>query len=45
VASEGLGEFMVLSPRKAEAGSGIFEIGDTAAAGWRSDAALVLAAD
>ncbi len=44
VASETLGEFMVLSPRKSERSSGIFEIGDTAAAGWRPEAALVLAA-
>ncbi len=44
VAHEGLGEFMVLSPRKSERGSGIFEIGDRAVAGWRPEAALVLAA-
>jgi spermidine/putrescine transport system ATP-binding protein len=43
VAHEALGEFMVLSPRKSERGSGIYEIGDTAAAGWRPEAALVLA--
>jgi spermidine/putrescine transport system ATP-binding protein len=43
VAHETLGEFMVLSPRKSERGSGIYEIGDTAAAGWRPEAALVLA--
>ena len=45
VSNESIGEFMVLSPRQAEAGSGVFEIGDMAAAGWRPDAALVLAAD
>ncbi len=44
VAHEKLGEFMVLSPRKSERGSGIFEIGDRAVAGWRPEAALVLAA-
>ena len=44
VAHETLGEFMVLSPRKSERGGGVFEIGDTAAAGWRPEAALVLAA-
>ena len=44
VVHETLGEFMVLSPRKLEQGSGLFEIGDTAAAGWRPEAALVLAA-
>ncbi len=44
VANDMLGEFMVLSPRKSERSSGIFDIGDTAAAGWRPEAALVLAA-
>jgi spermidine/putrescine transport system ATP-binding protein len=44
VASDMLGEFMVLSPRKSERTSGIFEIGDSAVAGWRPEAALVLAA-
>ena len=43
VANDKMGEFMVLSPRKSERGAGIFEIGDTAAAGWRPEAALVLA--
>ena len=45
VAHETLGEFMVLSPRKLEQGSGLFEIGDWAAAGWRPESALVLAAN
>jgi spermidine/putrescine transport system ATP-binding protein len=44
VSHDALGEFMVLSPRKSERDSGTFEIGDTAAAGWRPEAALVLAA-
>ncbi len=44
VANERFGEFMVLSPRISERGVGTFEIGDTAAAGWRPEAALVLAA-
>ena len=44
VAHEKLGEFMVLSPRKSERGSGIYDIGDKAVAGWRPEAALVLAA-
>ncbi len=44
VAHDTLGEFMVLTPRKSERGSGTFEIGDKAAAGWRPEAALVLAA-
>ena len=43
VRHEGMGEFMVLSPRKSERGGGIFEIGDMATAGWRPEAALVLA--
>ncbi|MFT3989514.1 ABC transporter ATP-binding protein [Aestuariivirga sp.] len=43
VANDRMGEFMVLSPRKSERGGGIFEIGDTAAAGWRPESALVLA--
>lgn len=42
VSNDRFGEFMVLSPRKSERG-GILEIGDMAAAGWRPDAALVLA--
>jgi len=45
VAHERLGEFMVLTPRKSEQSSGVFEIGDTAATGWRQEAALVLAAN
>jgi spermidine/putrescine transport system ATP-binding protein len=45
VVHESLGEFMVLSPRKSERVGGIFEIGDTAFAGWRNEQALVLAAD
>ena len=44
VANDTLGEFMVLTPRKSERSSGTFEIGDTAATGWRPEAALVLAA-
>ena len=45
VVHEGLGEFMVLAPRKSERSTGTFEIGDTAATGWRPEAALVLAAN
>jgi spermidine/putrescine transport system ATP-binding protein len=45
VVHDRLGEFMVLTPRKSERSSGIFEIGDTAATGWRPEAALVLAAN
>ena len=43
VAHAALGEFMVLSPRKSERGGATFEIGDEAAAGWRPEAALILA--
>ena len=45
VVHDGLGEFMVLTPRKSERSTGTFEIGDTAATGWRPEAALVLAAN
>ena len=41
--SERLGEFLVISPRRNERDVGIFEIGDNVAAGWRGDAAQVLA--
>jgi spermidine/putrescine transport system ATP-binding protein len=42
VAHAGMGEFMVLSPRRNERDSGIFEIGDSVAAGWRNEQTLVL---
>jgi len=45
VAHETMGEFMVLSSRNQERESGIYEIGDTIAAGWRPDQALVLSND
>jgi spermidine/putrescine transport system ATP-binding protein len=41
--SDTLGEFLVVSPRRNERDVGTFEIGDTVAAGWRGDAAQVLA--
>ena len=44
VSHETLGEFMVISPRKSEHISGVFEIGDFACAGWRKESALLLAA-
>lgn len=44
VLHEKLGEFMVLAPRKSERDSGVYEIGDLVAAGWRPDAARILAA-
>jgi spermidine/putrescine transport system ATP-binding protein len=43
LASDRLGEFLVVSPRRNERDVGIFEIGDSVAAGWRGDAAQVLA--
>jgi len=43
VASERMGEFMVLCPRKSERGSAVLEIGDSAVTGWRPDAVLMLA--
>jgi spermidine/putrescine transport system ATP-binding protein len=42
VTSEVLGEFMVMAPRKLERDTGIYDIGDTIAAGWRKDAELIL---
>ncbi len=45
VAHESRGEFMVLASRKGERGTGIFEIGDMIAVGWRADQALQLAED
>jgi spermidine/putrescine transport system ATP-binding protein len=45
VVHERLGEFTVVAPRKSERNTGTFEIGNTAATGWRPEAALVLAAN
>ena len=42
VAHDTLGEFMVLSPRQAERETGTYNIGDTIAAGWRQEQALVI---
>jgi spermidine/putrescine transport system ATP-binding protein len=42
IAHETLGEFTALSPRQAEREEGTYEIGDTVAAGWRPESALVL---
>ncbi|MFN4144010.1 ABC transporter ATP-binding protein [Aestuariivirga sp.] len=42
VANEQLGEFMVMAPRKSERDSGIYDIGDTIAAGWRAEAERIL---
>jgi spermidine/putrescine transport system ATP-binding protein len=43
LASDSLGEFLVVSPRRSERDVGTFEIGDSVAAGWRGDAAQELA--
>ena len=42
VRHESLGDFTVLSPRKSEHESGVFDIGDKAAVGWHKSAAQVL---
>ena len=42
VQHEGMGKFTVLSPRKSESSSGVFEIGDKAVVGWCEEAAQVL---
>ncbi|MCA0432310.1 MAG: ABC transporter ATP-binding protein [Proteobacteria bacterium] len=42
VASESLGEFAVVTPRKAEREAGAFDIGDRIAVGWRAEAARLL---
>ena len=45
VASEGLGEFMIMAPRKGEREDGVHNIGDVIAAGWRADAERLLPKD
>ena len=45
VAHESLGEFMVMSPRKSEREQGVYDIGDTIAAGWRAEAERILPND
>jgi spermidine/putrescine transport system ATP-binding protein len=42
VASDALGEFMVMAPRKSERDTGVYDIGDMIAAGWRADAERIL---
>ena len=42
VANDLLGEFMVMAPRKSEREAGVYEIGDTIAAGWRAEAERIL---
>jgi spermidine/putrescine transport system ATP-binding protein len=43
VMHESMGEFTVLSPRKSESTSGVFEIGDKAVVGWRKQSVQILA--
>ena len=45
VASEALGEFMVMAPRKSEREAGVYDIGDMIAAGWRAEAERILPND
>jgi spermidine/putrescine transport system ATP-binding protein len=45
VASDKLGEFMVMSPRMSERDAGVYEIGDKIAAGWRAEAERILPSD
>ena len=45
VASEALGEFMVMAPRKSERDAGVYDIGDSIAAGWRAEAERILPND
>ncbi len=45
VANDRLGEFMIMSPRKSEREAGVYDIGDTIAAGWRAEAERILPKD
>ena len=45
VATEGLGDVLVLTPKRLEANSGGFAPGDAAVIGWQPDAALLLSED
>ena len=45
VANDRLGEFMVMAPRKSEREAGVYDIGDTIAAGWRAEAERILPND
>ena len=45
VANERLGEFMVMAPRKSERDAGVYDIGDSIAAGWRAEAERILPND
>jgi spermidine/putrescine transport system ATP-binding protein len=45
VANDRLGEFMIMAPRKSEREAGVYDIGDTIAAGWRAEAERILPTD
>jgi spermidine/putrescine transport system ATP-binding protein len=45
VANDRLGEFMIMAPRKSEREAGVYDIGDTIAAGWRAEAERILPKD
>lgn len=45
VASDALGSFVVMAPRKSEREAGVYDIGDTIAAGWRAEAERILPND
>jgi spermidine/putrescine transport system ATP-binding protein len=45
VANDRLGEFMIMAPRKSEPEAGVYDIGDTIAAGWRAEAERILPTD
>ncbi len=45
VANDRLGEFMIMAPRKSEREAGVYDIGDTIAAGWRAEAERILPND
>jgi spermidine/putrescine transport system ATP-binding protein len=45
VAHAGLGQFLIMAPRKTERDHGVYAIGDTIAAGWRAEAERILPID
>jgi spermidine/putrescine transport system ATP-binding protein len=42
VANDVLGQFVVMAPRKSEREAGVYDIGDTIAAGWRPESERIL---
>jgi spermidine/putrescine transport system ATP-binding protein len=45
VANDRLGQFLVMAPRKTERDHGVYDIGDSIAAGWRAEAERILPID